>query len=137
MKKIGLLLVLFVSLVSCSNNNSDDKADTNVDYYGKWVRVSNPASNSIGSLEPFYVFNKDKTFIKTIPYEKNVSFSGTFEIVKDDAGTRFILTYPSKNDWISTCIGGTLIEAYKLNESGNLVDQAGMCDRYGIFTKAK
>jgi len=136
MKKIGLLLILLISLVSCSNDNSESNAVTNSGYYGKWVRVANPAANSIGSLEPYYVFNEDKTFVKTIP-NNNVSFSGTFEIIKNDTGTHFLLTYPSKNDWISTCISGTLEEAFTLNDSGNLVDQAGMCDRYGIFTKAK
>lgn len=137
MKKIGLLLILFISLVSCSNDNSDDEVVNNSGYYGKWVRVSNAYYNSIASLEPYYVFNEDKTFIKTIPNEKNISFSGTFEIVKDASGTYFVLSYPSKNDWISTCISGSLMEAFTLNESGNLVDQAGMCDRYGIFTKEK
>ncbi|WP_026729753.1 hypothetical protein [Flavobacterium denitrificans] len=137
MKKIGLLLVFFISLVSCSNDDKDNKAVANSDYYGKWVRVSNPAANSIGTLEPYYVFKEDMTFVKMIPYEKNVSFSGTFQIIKNDSGTHFHLTYPSKNDWISTCIGGTLEEAFTLNDSGNLVDQAGMCDRYGIFTKEK
>jgi hypothetical protein len=138
MKKIGLLLVFFISLVSCSSDNSDDKVDANSDYYGKWIQAFDPASNGIRSLQPYYVFNKNKTFVKTIPNEKNASFSGTFEIVKDDTGTHFVLTYPSKNDWISTCISGNLTEAFTLNESGNLVDQAGKtCGRYGIFTKEK
>lgn len=137
MNKIGLLLVLFVSLVSCSKDHEDEKVSVNSEYYGKWVRASNPAYNSIPTLEPYYVFKENKTFVKTIPNEKNASFSGTFEIVKDDKGTYFVLTYPSKNDWISTCISGTLMEAFTLNEYGNLVDQAGMCDRYGLFIKQK
>lgn len=136
MKKIGLLLVLFISLVSCSSDNIEDKVTINSDYYGKWIRAFGPAENGIIALQPYYVFKEDKTFIKTIPNNK-VFFSGTFEIIKNDTGTHFLLTYPSKNDFISTCIGGTLQEAFTLNESGNLVDQAGMCDRYGIFVKEK
>ncbi|MBS7253946.1 hypothetical protein [Flavobacterium branchiicola] len=141
MKKIGLLLLLFVSLASCSNDNSDNKAVANPEYYGKWIRVSDPAANSIAvnSIGPemYYVFNANKTFVKTIPYSNNTSFSGKFEIVKDATGTHFVLTYPSNNDWISTCTSGILKENLKLNESGKLVDEAGMCDRYATFTKAK
>lgn len=49
MKKIGLLIVLFISLTSCSNDSDDTKSPNSV-YYGKWIEVPNPAANSIAGM---------------------------------------------------------------------------------------
>ena len=95
MKKNGLLIVLFISLISCSNDDSDNKADAVVtDYYGKWVQYNETKSDHPSSNQYSYVFNKDNTFSKTKIYESiNVTLTGTFEIIIQDNHTRFVLTY--------------------------------------------
>ncbi|MFD2940390.1 hypothetical protein [Flavobacterium notoginsengisoli] len=137
MKKIGLLIVLFISLTSCSND-SDGVSSPNSVYYGKWIEVPNPAANSIAGMEVYYEFNKNQTFVKTVPYsEGNKSLSGKYEIVKNDAGTSFVLTYSSTNELISNCTSGALTETFKINQMDYLVDQASSCGRYGVFKKAE
>ncbi|CAM3692500.1 hypothetical protein [Flavobacterium chungbukense] len=134
MKKNGLLIVLLISLISCSK----DDASPNSVYYGKWMEVPDPAANSIPGFEVYYVFKKDKKFVKTIPSTNgNKSLSGQYEIIKNETGTSFVLTYPSANESISNCTSGALIENYKLQETDYLVDQASACGRYKAFKKAK
>lgn len=138
MKKIGLLIVLFISLVSCSND-SDGIASPNSDYYGKWIEVPDPAANTVAGMEVYYVFDKNQTFVKTVPYsEGNKTLSGKYEIVKNDAGTSFILTYSSANEQISNCTNGALTETYKINQMDYLINQSTSCGkRYHSFKKAK
>ncbi|WP_433830535.1 hypothetical protein [Flavobacterium anhuiense] len=139
MKKIGLLIVLFISLNSCSNDDSDNKADAVVtDYYGKWVQYNEPKSDHPSSNQYSYVFNKDNTFSKTRIYESiNVTLTGTFEIIIQDNLTRFVLTYKEKkeNSFISNC-GGGLIESFTLDKSSKLIDDARACDAAFVFKKA-
>ncbi|WP_125720606.1 hypothetical protein [Flavobacterium ustbae] len=140
MKKIGLLIVMFVSLVSCSNDDSDTNADAVVtDYYGKWVQHNEPKNaNDASSNQYSYVFNKDNTFSKMRVYENiNVTLTGTFEITTKENVTRFVLTYKEKkeNSFISNC-SGSLIESFTLDKSRYLVDDARACDAAFVFEKA-
>ncbi|PXY46575.1 hypothetical protein [Flavobacterium hydrophilum] len=136
MKKIGLLLVLLVSLVSCSNDDSDNKKQPVVtNYYGIWIQYTEPRfANDPSSNQFSYIFKKDNTFSKTRLYENiNTTLTGTFEIIKKDNVTQFILTYKEYNPLISNCSSG-LIESFTL-ESGHLVDDARACDRSYVFKK--
>lgn len=90
-------------------------------------------------MEVYYVFDKNQTFVKTVPYIKgNKSLSGKYEIIKNDAGTSFILTYSSTNELISNCTSSALTETFKINQMDYLVNQASSCGkRYQSFMKAK
>lgn len=140
MKKIGLLIVMFMSLISCSNDDSSNKADTAItDYYGKWVQYNEPKNDHPSSNQYSYIFNKDNTFSKTRVYENiNVTLTGTFEIITKDNLTRFVLTYKEKKDnaFISSC-GGGLIESFTLDKSAKLIDDARACDASFVFKKSK
>ncbi len=98
MKKIGLLIVMLVSLISCSNDDSNNKEDAVVtNYYGKWVQYTEAKyANHPSSKQYSYIFNTDNTFSKTRVYENiNVTLTGTFEIITQENITRFILTCKS------------------------------------------
>ena len=140
MKKIGLLIAMFVSLISCSNDDSSDKADAAVtDYYGKWIQyIEAKFSNDPSSKQYSYEFNKDNTFSKRRVYENiDVTLTGTFEIISKENLTRFVLTYKEKkeNSFISNCTG-SLIESFTLDKSGHLLDDARACDGSFVFKKA-
>ena len=132
-----LLFSALVALVSCSDSDLDDKIVVN-DYYGTWVQFEdNQYVNDPSSTQFSYQFNKDNTFTKTRNYDNKITtLSGTFEIIKDENGTHFRLTYKEQSYLISSCTGG-LIESFTLDEFGHLNDNAGMCDRYGKYRKAK
>lgn len=136
MKKIVLLFAFFLTLVSCSKNDSDAVAV--VDYYGKWNQfVEAPYTNDPSSTQFSYQFNKDNTFTKTRNYDNKITtLSGTFEIKTNETATVFVLTYKEQSSLISSCTGG-LTESFTLDKSGRLNDNAGMCDRYYIYKKAK
>ena len=138
MKKIGLLIVLFISLTSCSNEDSNSKGDAVfTDYYGKWVQYNEPKNDHPSSNQYSYIFNKDNTFSKIRAYENiNVTLTGTFEIITKDDLTRFVLTYKEKKDnsFISSCAGG-LIESFTLDKSAKLIDDARACDGSFVFKK--
>lgn len=137
MKKIVLLLVFALTVVSCSNNDADDVAVVS-DYYGKWNQFAEaPYANDPSSTQFSYQFNKDNTFTKTRNYDNKVTtLSGTFEIKTNENSTVFVLTYKEENFLISSCTGG-LTESFTLDKNGHLNDNAGMCDRYGKYKKAK
>ncbi|KQB42463.1 hypothetical protein [Flavobacterium aquidurense] len=137
MKKIVLLFVFTLAFVSCSKNDSDDDVVVS-DYYGKWIQFAEaPYINDPSSTQFSYQFNKDNTFTKTRNYDNTITtLSGTFEIVTNENATVFVLTYPEQNFLISSCTGG-LKESFTLDKKGHLNDNAGMCDRYGKYKKAK
>lgn len=132
-----LLFSALLALVSCSNNDSDDKVAVD-DYYGTWVQfVDKQYANDPSSTQFSYQFNKNNTFTKTRNYDNKITtLSGTFEIIKDENGTYFRLTYTQESFLISNCTGG-LMESFTLDKFGYLNDNAGMCDRYGKYRKAK
>ncbi|OMQ08979.1 hypothetical protein [[Flexibacter] sp. ATCC 35103] len=137
MKNIVLLFVIALTLVSCSKNETEDDVVVS-DYYGKWDQFAEaPYSNDASSTQFSYRFNKDNTFTKTRNYDNKIAtLSGTFEIKTNENTTVFVLTYPEQNFLISSCTGG-LTESFTLDKSGHLNDNAGMCDRYGKYKKAK
>lgn len=136
MKKIVLLFGLVLTLISCSNNDSDDVVVS--DYYGKWNQFADqPYTNDPSSTQFSYQFNKDNTFTKTRNYDNKITtLSGTFEIKTTENATTFVLTYTEQNFLISSCTGG-LLESLTLDKSGRLNDNASMCDRSYTYKKAK
>ncbi|MDQ6472791.1 hypothetical protein RB619_19295 [Flavobacterium sp. LHD-80] len=136
MKKIVLLFAFVLTLVSCSNNDSDDVVVS--DYYGKWNQFADqPYANDPSSTQFSYQFNTDNTFTKNRNYDnKTTILAGTFEIKTTENATVFVLTYKEQNFLISNCTGG-LIESLTLDKSGHLNDNAAMCDRSYTYKKAK
>ena len=129
MKKLGFLIILLLSLVSCSSDKDDKASDS---YYGKWIHTQNSATWNMS-----YQFNTDNSAIKTLVNENGTtSITGTFEIVKTDKVTLFKITYSEYNSLISNC-SNSLVESLIINSSGNLDDSAAMCDRYGEYKKVK
>jgi hypothetical protein len=139
MKRITLLAILFISLVSCSNNDSNDdsigklKLEIN-DYYGKWVNVHNDAT-----MNDEYVFSEDGTFTRTKTVNSiTTNLSGTFEIFERDGRANFQLTYSAPSNLIYTCItgfGGKSELLYIFN--GSLENSGRMCDYELTYKKAK
>ncbi|MCR4029442.1 MULTISPECIES: hypothetical protein [Flavobacterium] len=135
MKKIGLLIALFISLASCSNDDSTDKLKlaTN-DYYGKWVSIQNEAS-----WNDEYVFSTDGTFTRKKTVNSiTTNLSGTFEIFEREGRANFQLTYSAPSDLIFSCgsgFGGKSELLYILN--GNLENSGRMCDYQLTYKKAK
>jgi len=141
MKRLLLLFVLSLSLVSCSNDDVDDKPVVVTDYYGKWVQTSEgtpfAAADVVKTSELYYELNRDNTFVKTLIFEgKTTKASGTFEVIKNETGSHFLLTFSLESFLISSCTGG-LQESLTLDNKGYLNDNAGMCDRYGKYKKVK
>ncbi|MFH6936088.1 hypothetical protein [Flavobacterium sp. FlaQc-30] len=134
MKKIGLLIVLFISLVSCSNDDNDNKPTE--DYLGKWKLTSmnrnkNPAANSIGVMEweESYVFSSDGKFTKTrIRDSKTSSVSGTYSVVETLEQTQLKLMYSTKNDIIGTCTEDLIENLYIIYATGKLYSTWAACD---------
>jgi len=136
MKKIGLLIVVFISLVSCSNDaDSDDNARyTGTDYYGKWINIQDKDGWS-----DQYLFNTDNTFtrVKTIN-GVTTNLSGTFEIFIRDDRPNFQLTYSGSSNLIYSCSSGfggnsELLYIY----DGYLENSARMCDYELTYKKDK
>ena len=136
MKKIGLLIVWFISLVSCSNNeNSEENMRyTGTDYYGKWVNIEDGAEWS-----DQYVFNKDNTFTRVKKVNGvTTNLSGTFELFTRDDKPNFQLTYSAASNLIYSCSTGfggksELLYIY----DGYLENSAEMCDYKLTYKKEK
>ena len=134
MKKIGLLIVLFISLVSCSNDDNDNKPTE--DYHGKWKLTSmsrnkNPAANSIDVMEweENYVFSSNGKFSKTrIKDKKTSSASGTYSVAKTSEQTQFKLIYSTQSDIIGTCSGDLIENLYIIHAAGKMYSTWGTCD---------
>lgn len=131
MKKIGLLIVLFISLVSCSDN--DDKPSES--YVGRWTLTrmgsNNPAANSIDVLEweESYIFNSNNTFSKTRKRDgKTTTISGTYSVVKTTDQIQFELSYTAESDIIASCISNVKENLYIVNSIGNLYGTWTICD---------
>ncbi len=131
MKKIGLLIVLFISLVSCSDN--DDKPSAS--YVGQWTLTrmgsGNPAANSIDVLlwEESYTFNSNNTFSKTRKKDgKTTTISGTYSVVKTTDQTQFELNYIAESDIIASCTSNIKENLYIINSIGSLYGTWSICD---------
>ncbi|SFD89025.1 hypothetical protein [Flavobacterium phragmitis] len=77
MKRITFLVILSISLISCSNDDSGSKAELDVnDYYGKWISTQYDST-----WNDQYFFSKDGTFTRTKTINSlTTNLSGTFEI---------------------------------------------------------
>lgn len=133
MKKIGLLIVMIFSLVSCSSDNDDNKPTES--YHGKWILTrmgsSNPAANSIDILEweESYTFNSNKTFSKKRKKDgKITTISGSYSVVETTEQTQFELVYTKESDIISSCTSKTKENLYIINNIGNLYGTWSICD---------
>ncbi|WP_289659591.1 hypothetical protein [Flavobacterium panacagri] len=133
MKRITILVVLFISLVSCSNDN-DQKDTTN--YLGKWKLTSmsrnkNPFANSIDVMEwqESYVFSSNGKFSKTrIKDNKTTTQIGTYLITETSDQTQLKLTYTAQSDIIGTCTGNLIENLYVLKSTKQLYSTWGTCD---------
>jgi hypothetical protein len=140
MEKIGIIFMLFLSVISCSSDNSH--ATVISDYNGKWqlVQMSGSFINSetTGSAmewQESYVFNTDGTFVKTrVADSKTVTASGTFKITKADDRTQFELTYKENSPIIGSCLGNPS-ESLFINEDSLLVSSWQACDGPGLQYK--
>lgn len=138
MKKLGIIFVLTLSLVSCLSN--DPKATSGTGYYGKWtlekmnVRNENVTVDKLQWQEN-YDFNTDGTFTKTrIKEGKTTTGNGKFVVKKIDNETNFELTYNEKTDIVGSCLGD-LTESLSLNKENSLVSNWQMCDGPGLIYK--
>ncbi|PBJ15815.1 hypothetical protein [Flavobacterium sp. ACN6] len=137
MKKIGLLILVLISVAACS---SDDRSDENTrytgtDYYGKWVSIDDTAEG----WSDHYVFNKNNTFtrVKTVN-GVTANLSGTFELFTREDKPNFQLTYSEPSNLIYSCssgFGGKSELLYILD--GHLENSAKMCDYQLTYKKEK
>lgn len=142
MKKLGIVFVLILNLISCSNDSDNIKAKTETDYVGKWtlVKMTGSVINSetTGSKmewQESYVFNIDGTFLKTRVQDNVVTTSGgTFEIKKDDDYAVLKLIHYQSNSIIGNC-SGDLSEFFSVNKDGFLQSSWWSCDGPGLFYK--
>jgi hypothetical protein len=141
MKKIAIVLILILSLISCSSNDKS-KASAVSDYYGKWtlVKISGNKINAetTGSKMEWqenYVFNTDGTFVKTRLADNTTTTSGgTFVIEKKDNTVGFALTHKESSPIIGNCMGD-LSEFLSINEDNLLQSSWQMCDGPGLLYK--
>ncbi|MHC0445274.1 hypothetical protein ACWA1F_07675 [Flavobacterium sp. 3-218] len=133
MKKIGLLIVMLFSLLSCSNDDSGDKATES--YHGKWVLTKmgsgNPAANSIDVMEweESYTFNSNNTFSKTRKRDgKITTIVGTYIVTKTADQTQFELNYTAQSDIIGSCTSNVKENLHIINTIGNLYSSWSICD---------
>ncbi|WET02870.1 hypothetical protein [Flavobacterium sp. YJ01] len=134
MKKIGLLIVLLISLISCSNDDNDNTPTA--DYHGKWnltsmSRNKNPSANSIDIMEwqESYIFSSSGKFSKTrIKDNKKTTVFGTYTVVETSEQTQLTLIYGAQNDIIGTCTGNLTENLYIIKTVGKLFSTWGICD---------
>jgi hypothetical protein len=134
MKKLGILLMLIVGIVSCSNDKDENNAPA--DYYGTWQltvmnRNKNPAANSISVLEwqEAYILTPNGTFSKIrVKDGKTIKESGTFVMNKTLDQTQFELTYDTQNEIIGSCSSNLKENLYIINSVGKLFSTWGNCD---------
>lgn len=137
MKKFVAVLIVILSMVSCSSDETNSKVSSS--YYGRW-NLSKYTTTFVLAIyvygEPqwqeFYDFNQDNTFVKTrIQNNKKTTASGTFSIITIQNETHFVLNYANKSDIIGSC-SGDLSEDLYLNNEGSLVSTWQNCDGPGM-----
>jgi len=134
MKKIGLLIVLLISLTSCSNDDNNNKPTKA--YHGKWNltvmdRIKSPFANYIIVLEweESYIFNSNGSFSKTrIMDNKTSTISGFYSVVETSDKTHFTLLYGASNEMIASCTGNLIENLYITNSTGRLYNTWETCD---------
>lgn len=133
MKKIGILLILIITLVSCSSDEAVATGD--VDYFGNWelTKMSSaftPAISFSNALEwkESYDFNENGTFTKTrLRDNKSITVSGTYVVTKTPNEIQFELTYEKDNDIIGSCSAEPK-EILFINSSKKLFSTWQNCD---------
>ena len=133
MKKIGILLILIIILVSCSSDEAVATGD--VDYFGNWelTKMSSaftPAISFSNALEwkESYDFNENGTFTKTrLRDNKSITVSGTYVVTKTPNEIQFELTYEKDNDIIGSCSAEPK-EILFINSSKKLFSTWQNCD---------
>jgi len=136
MKKLGIIFIVIISLISCSKE--DNKTPVATDYYGKWTLIKMTTFRTANTIfdklewQESYVFNTDGTFVKTrIENNKTTTASGTFKITKTEKETLLGLTYKESSPIIGTCFGN-LSESLSVNKEGLLVSFWQACDGPGL-----
>lgn len=132
MRKFGILLLLILSMVSCSSDNDDNKPA----YIGKWElssmdRNKNPAANSAPIMEwqETYTFNSKGNFSKTrIKDGKTSTVSGTYTVTKNADRTELSLHYSAQNEIIGTCSSDLTEHLYIVDTFEVLYNSWGTCD---------
>jgi len=139
MKKIGIIFIVMLNLVSCSND--DKKSPDASDYHGKWTLIKmtgiKNANVIFDSLEwqETYVFNTDGTFVKTrIKDNKTTIATGNFTMTNADNVKHFELNYKESNAIIGSCFGN-LTESLYINTDNLLVGLWQVCDGPGLIYK--
>ena len=142
MKKFGITFILMLSLISCSNE--DTNPPLVLDYYGKWqlTEMSGSVINSVTTgpkmyWQEFYVFNTDGTFVKTrIKDNTTTTASGTFSVVTILDETHLELTYSENSTLVGSCYGN-LKEDLFINNNNLLVSTWQNCDGPGLVYQKK
>ena len=117
MKSILSTIILGILAISCSKNDSYDI----IVFPQKWKLIkmtgSFPNSETTGDKmewQEFYIFNKDKSFIKNRESDGiNTEVSGTYELVEDSdftllGETLYELTFNNNNTLIGSCFQGAV-----------------------------
>ncbi|MCD0469885.1 hypothetical protein [Flavobacterium sp. JAS] len=137
MKNFTLLFAFIFILVSCSSNDSGDKALTS-DYLGKWTNViaANDRSNPYVYRET-YEFKKNNTFTKTrVDNNVTTTASGIFKTTTSERGISFKLTYSSDSILILNC-SNSLTEDLTITKAGYLDNDGRACDAESMYEKTK
>ncbi|OUS00993.1 hypothetical protein A9Q86_09620 [Flavobacteriales bacterium 33_180_T64] len=138
MKKLNILLVVLITLLSCSSNNESPL----INYEGKWVltqmRESIPNSETTGSemeWQEFYILNADGTFKKS--RERNgiiTELFGTYTLLSSSNENLLELTYNSESDIIGSCYSN-LNEGMYFQSENILFSNWEQCDGPGLKYK--
>ncbi|MFD1605197.1 hypothetical protein ACFSJW_01240 [Flavobacterium artemisiae] len=143
MKKIGLLVVLMISLIACSSDDNDKETGFTTIYEGKWeltqmITNFNPAANSVDTPQwkETYSFSNGK-FTKTrIKDNKTTTVSGTYTEVVTSSEFGLELVYKESSDIVGSCT--SLKENLSVNSLGKLNNSLRNCDGpMFVYTKIK
>ncbi|EJL59210.1 hypothetical protein [Flavobacterium sp. CF136] len=142
MKKFGITFILMLSLISCSNEDANSSLVS--DYKGKWqlIEMSGSTINSVTtgsemSWQESYVFNTNRTFVKTrIKDNTTTTASGTFSVVTILDETHLELTYSESSTLVGSCYGN-LKEDLFINNNNLLVSTWQNCDGPGLVYQKK
>ncbi|WP_428233115.1 hypothetical protein [Flavobacterium sp.] len=140
MKKLVIICILMLSLVSCSSDNVKSSSSVETEYYGKWTLVKitgNFVTNTTSNMawKETYIFNTDGTFSKT-KTENNTTITavGTFKITTPPNETLFELNYKESSSIVESC-NGHQTENLHLNKDNTLASDWQNCDGWGLIFK--
>ncbi|MDX6183021.1 hypothetical protein SGQ44_11925 [Flavobacterium sp. Fl-77] len=142
MKKIGIIFILVLSLFSCSNETKEISAASASDFHGKWtlIKMSGtfPDSETTGNQmewQEFYIFNTDRTFVKTrVRNNTTTTESGIFETKDFNGLTHFELTFLGNSTLAGNCYGNSK-ESLFIDADGLLTGTWRTCDGPGLVYK--